>query len=172
MNVLAFQYRFKTLSQTVFPCDSVEEWAFAYSNIKECILPRCTRIDFSAFAYSTVNSITGEKVRDVGEFTFVDCRELRKVHLPCLEKAETMGFAYCINLEQICLPNCIKLGSEAFRFCSKLRKVTLGQRCEIGKLCFANTPDDLIFEVNEEDYNWYKNVMCWRDYACQIVTAK
>lgn len=172
MNILAFQYRFQNVQQTVFTCDTVEGWAFAYSNIGECTLLECTGINFSAFAYSTVSSITGEQVKRIGEFTFVDCRELRRVHLPSLERVETMGFAYCINLEQIHLPSCTKLGSEAFRFCTRLRKVVLDKRCEIGKLCFANTPSDLVFEVNEQDYHWYKNVTCWREYACQIVVKK
>lgn len=172
MNIYSFQYRFKDVSQTVFYCDVVEEWAFAYSNIGACTLVGCTGIDFSAFAYSTVSKIVGNQVKYAGEFAFTDCRELKEVCLPSLEKVQTMGFAYCINLEQIHLPSATKLGSEAFRFCAGLRKVVLDKRCEIGKLCFANTPNDLVFEVSEENYNWYKNTTCWRDYACQIVVRK
>lgn len=170
MEIKPFQYRFYSFesSQQIFDVSKIGRWAFAYSNISLAFLKNCERVDFSAFAYSTINFVRGLNIKSIGQFAFLDCRDLIYVRLQNIEQIETMAFAYCISMKRISLKQCKKLGTEAFRFCTKLEAVYFDNRCEIGKLCFANTNPDLIFWVDEKDYSWYRNIECWQPYRDQI----
>ena len=71
--------------------------------------------------------IVGDKVTELGKFTFSKCRNLRRIELP--DGFTTIGkgaFDACSNLQYINIPETVtNLGEQAFTNCTKLKTITI-----------------------------------------------
>ena len=71
--------------------------------------------------------IVGDKVTELGKFTFSKCRNLRRIELP--DGLTTIGkgaFDACSNLQYINIPETVtNLGEQAFTNCTKLKTITI-----------------------------------------------
>ena len=71
--------------------------------------------------------IVGDKVTELGKFTFSKCRNLRRIELP--DELTTIGkgaFDACSNLQYINIPETVtNLGEQAFTNCTKLKTITI-----------------------------------------------
>ena len=77
--------------------------------------------------YDLSTIIVGDKVTELGNFTFSKCTRLRRIELP--DGLTTIGkgaFDACSNLQYINIPETVtNLGEQAFTNCTKLKTITI-----------------------------------------------
>ena len=77
--------------------------------------------------YDLSTIIVGDKVTELGDFTFSKCTRLRRIELP--DGLTTIGkgaFDACSNLQYINIPETVtNLGEQAFTNCTKLKTITI-----------------------------------------------
>ena len=77
--------------------------------------------------YDLSTIIVGDKVTELGNFTFSKCTRLRRIELP--DGLTTIGkgaFDACFNLQYINIPETVtNLGEQAFTNCTKLKTITI-----------------------------------------------
>ena len=90
--------------------------------------------------YDLSTIIVGDKVTELGIFTFSKCTRLRRIELP--DGLITIGkgaFDACFNLQYINIPETVtNLGEQAFTNCTKLKTITIPKGISsFGKRTFA-----------------------------------
>ena len=90
--------------------------------------------------YDLSTIIVGDKVTELGIFTFSKCTRLRRIELP--DGLITIGkgaFDACFNLQYINIPETVtNLGEQAFANCTKLKTITIPKGISsFGKRTFA-----------------------------------
>ena len=90
--------------------------------------------------YDLSTIIVGDKVTELGNFTFSKCTRLRRIELP--DGLITIGkgaFDACFNLQYINIPETVtNLGEQAFTNCTKLKTITIPKGISsFGKRTFA-----------------------------------
>ena len=90
--------------------------------------------------YDLSTIIVGDKVTELGIFTFSKCTRLRRIELP--DGLTTIGkgaFDACSNLQYINIPETVtNLGEQAFTNCTKLKTITIPKGISsFGKRTFA-----------------------------------
>ena len=77
--------------------------------------------------YDLSTIIVGDKVTELGDFSFSQCTNLRRIELP--DGLTTIGkgvFNSCFNLQYINIPETVtSLGEQAFTNCTKLKTITI-----------------------------------------------
>ena len=104
--------------------------------------------------------IVGDKVTELGKFTFSKCRNLRRIELP--DGLTTIGkgaFDACSNLQYINIPETVtNLGEQAFTNCTKLKTITIpkgissfGKRTFLGCIALRTLilENPVGFEINK-----------------------
>lgn len=86
----------------------------AFQNTKSLDNVNCeslTKVGFSAFSGSGVNSINLPNLENMGIYVFKDCEQLRYVSIPKMESLPTYTFQNCVLLQDINMPSVTKLDS-------------------------------------------------------------
>ena len=95
-----------------------------------------------------------EGVKEITNYSFANCMNLKKVTLPnSLTSIDNMAFYYCSGLEEITIPeNVGTIGYNAFLYCGSLKSVTLPPRlrtikdaafCSCGSIEKINIPNSV-----------------------------
>ena len=92
------------------PVVSIELMAFHSRKISSIYIPtRVTSIGVSAFAYSTLNSVTMEGVITIGSRAFDDCIYLANINIPSSVKYIDGGaFSGCTSIREITIPSSVQ----------------------------------------------------------------
>ena len=101
--------------------------AFAYSSLKEIVIPSGCEIGNSAFMYSQLRSVTiNDGIETFGNMAFSNCQMLISVTLPStLEKIPESAFSQTVSLYEIKIPsNVTVIEYDAFSY-SGLTSITL-----------------------------------------------
>ena len=83
---------------------SIDEQAFAYTNVKSVYLPKSLRaMDYLTFGYSSLERIViDEGLEDIPERAFYACQDLKSVYLPSTTKSiGDQAFYYSVGLEEL-----------------------------------------------------------------------
>jgi hypothetical protein len=92
------------------------------------------------YAFSALNSVRGENIREIAPKAFKLCSELENVDLPNVEIVGAFAFEMCFSLTRAAFPRAQKIGSHAFERCWALESLVLGQKIPVlGAECFKNT---------------------------------
>ncbi|MBQ7153902.1 MAG: leucine-rich repeat domain-containing protein [Clostridia bacterium] len=132
-------------------CESLGEWAFYGSRIREVSLPQ-SLVSIGIRAFSDCEYLRSaelpDAVRSIGRDAFFRCLRLRTVHFPeQLERIGEQAFYRCASLESAALPDGLgKIPDLCFYGCQSLAEVSFNPVCLIGVKAFAGTPVQYRFE--------------------------
>lgn len=110
------------------------------------------QIGVRCFGGCGVESVTlPDKVSEVREFVFGDCKNLQNVKLPeSLSKIKECAFQGCENLQTINFPDKLsEIGESAFERCAKLDNVKLPENLlKLGRNAFCSLKNDIASAVH------------------------
>ena len=136
------------------------------SIIANVVIPMgVTRIGNSAFAYSSLSSITiPQGVADIGDLVFDNCESLKKVSLPeGITKISRGLFFDCSTLAEITLPASIEIiERKAFYGCSTLTSIALPasiKKIHLGAFygCLTLTTVTIPESVEKIEFYYYRS---------------
>lgn len=100
-----------------------------------------------------VNVTIPESVTEIGEYSFSECRKLKKVEIKgILNKIDAYGFIYCEQLEEIDVSQVKHFGRCCFSRCDKLKNIDLSSVQAIESTAFYNTAiENVVLNFISED---------------------
>lgn len=126
-----------------FPVTSIDDWAFAGSEITSVTIPdSVTTIGESAFydCDSLEHVMLGNGITSINYQTFSDCDALTDITLPdSVTAIRYWAFSGCNLLRNVNIPDGVtSIGDNAFHGCTSLTSITVPDRTEsIGEQAFA-----------------------------------
>jgi hypothetical protein len=91
-----------------------------------------------AFRYFTsLNSVTGANIMNIGDYTFDRCKTLTTMNFPKATSIGNGAFFGCTALTTVSLPAAISIRATAFTGCSALSTVNLPKATSISDYAFA-----------------------------------
>lgn len=175
------KYKFVLSDSTVVTADcdstsaitSAETSAYTSTIVSAEIGDCVTKIDYNAFAFSTLSSVTiPNSVTSIGTSAFGVCSGLTSVVIP--NSIKTIGqsaFIQCESLTSVIIgSDIIYIYADAFRNCTSLTSVTINADTPprlMGAYVFFNTNNCPIY-VPSESVEAYKTANYWNSYADRI----
>ena len=163
-------------------CEQIQSSAFENcTSLTYVYSPKCVNIEKSAFKNCpSLRDIPFVNILNIGDESFESCSSLQKVVLSKCKKIGTSSFKNCSKLSQVSLYKCESIGSNAFSNCSSLTKVYINNNSVFCKLedknafciCDEETEcsnNNIIFFINKNKINLYKNDENWRHYIKNMV---
>ena len=100
-----------------------------------------------------VNVTIPESVTEIGEYSFSECRKLKKVEIKgAVDKINAYGFIYCEQLEEIDVSQVKHFGRCCFSRCDKLKNIDLSSVQTMESTAFYNTAiENVILNFISED---------------------
>ena len=80
-----------------------------------------------------------EKVNQIGECVFADCKKLKRINLSNVEFIGWRAFGNCVKMDDIDLSSATKIANEAFINCESIQSaITPEESCKISVCAFEN----------------------------------
>ncbi|MBQ2248138.1 MAG: leucine-rich repeat protein [Tidjanibacter sp.] len=144
---------------------------------KITILGNVEKIGVYSFGFcSNLQSVTLASVKEIANYAFYYCPELREINLP--ENLETIGnlaFYKCEKLEEIEIPaNVTTIGNKVFDSCATLSRVFSKATTPpaAGTTMFASCSSDFKIFVPDSSVDAYKSASGWSSYASRIYSEE
>ena len=138
--------------------------------------PNLTRIGEAAFARATftLNKAILPKCTKIETSAFYGCKSmaLTTLHLPLCTSIGEYAFYSCSSMKSIELPSTVTaIGSAAFQHCTALTRIsiTAGTPPSLGSSAFANCPALTGIYVPDDSVEAYKTATNWSAYANKIL---
>jgi hypothetical protein len=93
--------------------------------------------DYAFYGYTSLASVSGAGVTDIGALAFVECPDLTTVSLPAAVNIGWYAFSYCPALTTVNLPAATDISGRAFNMCTALTTVDLPAAENIGEYAFG-----------------------------------
>lgn len=176
-----------TIAPTVIDIeDSAFRGAAVLGNTTNTVLNNVTKLDLnnvetvgaSAFYQSSFSILISNKVREVYESAFFECKKLSKVELPSFEKAMgTSIFQKCTSLREVILgENAEQLSNNMFDGAANLEKITLlgDENSKVVSLAFpvsSSTPVVLADSATLKKVHIYVHGGIYQEYLNTYYTS-
>lgn len=73
----------------------------------------------------SIISYENSTIQTIGQYAFCNCKELKKLSLPNVNKAEYCAFLSCSSLEEIYIPELESIGQSTFMGCARLSEISI-----------------------------------------------
>jgi hypothetical protein len=136
--------------------------ASAFTALESVSGDKVTNIGAYAFyGCSKLTSADFPAATNIGEGAFFNCGALTSVYLPAALTIQNRAFLYCYGLNSVDLPKVTSIGDEAFRTSYALTIVTIGPDCDASSI--ASFPNE--FKGYYDDNGKLAGVYTWNGTA-------